>query len=563
MKRLRFESLELLSLKERKARRVKFHPRLTVIQGANDVGKSSVIKSLYWTFGAAAAVIHPKWADANIKALVTFTIDDVLYRIVRDNNTFGIFDADDSPLLITTQITKELGPFLARLLDFGLVLSSRIGEPETPSPAYAFLPFYLDQDGGWQNTLASFANLSQYAGFKKPVLEFHTGILPNEYYELEAQKRKVQVSQREFEADRRIVSKAIERFDLEASFDGLELSLEGHEEAIEGLLKRLQSLRLTRQERAMTLAEILDQRMVLDQQVQVVRASIGELGKDMVFAGDLPEEVYCPTCGTVHRNDFAHRYGIVDDREACFEFISEARQRDTKLAAQAAKAELELRETDGTLSEIQASLDKKQGEVTLMQVIDSRGQRIASDLFERQHKTLTDQINDILGRVAEIDDQLKTLRNKRRRDEIVQFYAGFILRYLERLDVANFSADAFTKIPAKVSETGSDLPRAILAHFLAILQTVNKFSTSFFAPIVVDSPNQQDQDATNVAKMIALIVAERPKDAQTILGTVSSHGQVVEDSKVIEFEEKLSVLIEAEYPEVSETMRPYLSRLIG
>ncbi|WP_457094139.1 AAA family ATPase, partial [Microvirga sp. P5_D2] len=60
MKRLLFERLELLSLSERKARTVEFHPRLTVITGENGVGKSSVIKSLYWTLGAAPAVMHPR-----------------------------------------------------------------------------------------------------------------------------------------------------------------------------------------------------------------------------------------------------------------------------------------------------------------------------------------------------------------------------------------------------------------------------------------------------------------------------------------------------------------------
>ena len=184
MKRLRFERLELLSQKERKARAVDFHPQLTVIKGENDVGKSSVIKSLYWVLGAPPAKIHPSWVKARIKGLLTFTIDDDRFRIFRDHDTFGVFDENDTLLFATNRITSELGPFLGKLLNFQLVLSNRKGVPEIPPPAYALLPFYIDQDNGWSKPLDSFANLGQYPDFKKGLLEFHTGILPNEYLSL-------------------------------------------------------------------------------------------------------------------------------------------------------------------------------------------------------------------------------------------------------------------------------------------------------------------------------------------------------------------------------------------
>jgi uncharacterized Zn finger protein (UPF0148 family) len=561
MKKLRFESLELLSLRERKGRKIEFHPRLTVITGANDVGKSSVIKSLYWAFGAAPKMIHPVWATANIKALVTFTIDEVQYRILRDRDTFGVFDAAGELLLATSRITTELAPFLGELLNFKLVFLNRSGEPEIPPPAYAFLPFYLDQDGGWNEQLASFSNLSQFPNFKKPLLEFHTGILPNEYYELEAEKRRLQLEQRSLEADRRVIMKAIDRFSLDAAFNGLELSVEGHEEAIENMLRRLKQVRAIRQERADKLAGVLDQRLMLEQQTKIVRAAAAELEKDARFAREMPDEVYCPTCGTVHHNDFANRFAIVEDREACFEFLADARQRTEDLASQANKLEAALREADRALDEIQVTLEAKRGDVSLVEVIESRGRRIASDLFFGQIEQLEAAITELLGIIAKVDGRLSDLKDKKRRDSIVDYYSRHILDYLKRLDVTNYNADAMTKIPARVSETGSDLPRALLANFLAILRTIHTHSTSLFAPIVVDSPNQQDQDTINVGSMIDLIVEARPDDAQTVLGTVSLHGRKISDGVVIEFTDKLSVLQAAEYESLSVSMQPYMNKI--
>lgn len=561
MKRLRFESLELLSLRERKARRIEFHPSMTVILGANDVGKSSVIKSLYWAFGASPAITHPTWAAANVKALVTFAVDDIRYQIVRDHDVIGVFNEDGQPLLVTSQITKELAPFLADLLDFKLVLTSRKGEPEIPPPAYAFLPFYIDQDSGWTKPLDSFSNLSQYADFRKALLEFHTGILPNEYYELEAEKRRLQVDQRNLEADRRVIQKAVERFKLEVQFDGLELSSEGHEEAIEQLLVRIHSVRSLRQTRAKDLAAILDERMLVEQQLSIVKASIIELEKDATFASDLPDEVFCPTCGTNHQNDFANRYGIVEDREACFEFFSQARSRIIELTSKAQKAEAEVRSADQVIDEIQASIDVRKGDISLSEVIESRGRRIASDMFEGQINDLNAKISEILGSIKDVTTNSDKLKDKSRREEIVKFYSGFMLKYLGRLDVTNFSADEVVRLPARIRETGSDLPRAILSYFLAILQTISKHSSSVFAPIVVDSPNQQDQDDTNVAKMIDLIISERPDRAQVILGTVSLHDRKVDNGKVIKLIEKKSVLRVSEFDSVSASFRPYMDQI--
>lgn len=562
MRNLRFESLELLSRIERKGLRIKFHPRLTVIQGENDVGKSSVIKSLYWAFSASSPKIHPKWAQAKIKALVTFTVDNERYHIFRDQDFYGVFNGNGEIMLSTNLVVKELAPFLAKLLDFKLVLPNRKGEPEVPPPAYAFLPFYIDQDAGWVRPLDSFDNLTQFPNFRKDLLEFHTGIQPNEYYELSASKRGLQVVQKEREADRRVVRKAIERFELEASFDGLELSIEEHEKAIEQLLFRLHSVKTVRNDRASRLADTLDERMIVDQQMTVVRASIAELEKDVRFASDLTEqEVFCPTCGTVHRNDFANRFNIVEDREACFDFLTEARQKIIGLATQAEKFEAELRKTDGILAEIQSTLDQKQGAVSLLEVIESRGRSIAANMFDSDLVVLDEQIADLLGQIRKIDERLEELKDKRRREEIVSFYAKLVVAHLRQLDVTNYSSDEFTRIPAKISETGSDLPRSLLAYALAILGTVHKYSTSLFAPIVIDSPNQQDQDATNVAAMIDLIVATRPENAQTILGTVSLHGLNIGDGHVIEFKEKLSVLQAGQYDDVLASMTPYMNQL--
>ena len=562
MRSLRFETLELLSFKERKARKIEFHPRLTVINGANDVGKSSVIKSIYWAFGADPKSVHKTWRDAKVRALLTFTVDGIRHSVLRFGKSITIFDADYNVLLSTRSVTAELAPYLAELLNFRLVLASRGNKAETPPPAFAFLPFYVNQEASWEKPFAAFDRLGQYPDFKNALIDFHSGILGNEYYELDAERKRVEFEKKELERDQKAVSKAVERLGLEASFTGLELTAETHEASVERLLAHLREIRVQRLARTAKLAELVDLRTSLDSQVKVAKRAMRELESDAVYAGTLDEEVYCPVCNTRHENDFAKRYGILDDREACLEFMADARETMRGVAGQVRNLEADIRGADGIIEKIQETLAERRGDVSLREVIASEGQRTAGEL-------LRDQLDEIIAsagllevRSGEIKAGQKELKDPARREEIESFYAGKMVAFLRLLDVSNYDPDEVVKINGRIVETGSDQPRAILAYDLALLHTIHKFGQSFTAPMVIDSPNQQDQDDVNVRAMIKLIVGNIPNGGQMVLGSVDMHGVDAGDAKIIEFHEKLSVLTASEFDAVNARMAPLIQKIV-
>ncbi|WP_284778446.1 hypothetical protein [Agrobacterium sp. lyk4-40-TYG-31] len=562
MKSLRFEKLELLSLVENKARAIKFHPRITVIKGANDVGKSSVIKSLYWAFGAEPKSIHKAWRDANVKAMVSFNIDGTPYSILRSRDTFGIFDGDGKLLLSTASVTKDLAPFIADLIDFRLVLNGRSGQPEMPPPAYAFLPFYVNQEGGWERAFNSFDYLGQYPDFRQSIIEYHSGILGNDYYELAAEKRKLALDQDEISRDRKAVAKAIEKLGIEVTFTGLELNAPEHEQSVEQILAHMMKIRAVRQRRAAELADVLDQRQSLESQVKIARQAISELEKDATYAAALDaEEVLCPTCGTSHENGFANRFGILDDREACFEFLTSSREKLLKLAEVATVAARSVHDVDAFLDQLQTLLAERKSDVSIGEIIQSEGKRTARSMLDEQIRELDEQVGRLVAEISAIDIEMKELKKLAQKDDIEGFFAELMLKYLEELDVKKIDHAVASKIDGRAKESGSDLPRAVLAYDLAFLQTVHKYSKAFTAPAIFDSPNQQDQDDVNVAKMIKLIFSERPEDGQTILGTVSLHEVEIEDGMVIEFDEKLSVLKESYFSEIQSRLQPFLAQM--
>lgn len=169
---------------------------------------------------------------------------------------------------------------------------------------------------------------------------------------------------------------------------------------------------------------------------------------------------------------------------------------------------------------ITGTLAEREGELTLREVIENAGANMARGLFDEQIDAISWAVEKRAGEILEIDLEVKALENRNRKKEIESFYAQQMTQFLRTLNVRRIDFDSASKIIRKVNDTLSDQPRAVLAYYLAFMRTIFKFSSALTAPMIIDSPNQQDQDATNVAAMIALIFSSRPEFGQTILGTV-------------------------------------------
>lgn len=181
MKQFKLKEMTLLSLKERRSRKVTFSPTRTVIIGTNETGKSCLIKSIYYTFGAEPHKMHPDWLDAQPISVIRFSVDDEDYVIFRQEKTFALFDNNDDMIGKYIRVS-DIGAKLAELFDFQLELRDHQKKVVTPPPAYLFLPFYMDQDVSWQRNWDSFKSL-YLPKARLDIINYHTGIRPNQYYQ--------------------------------------------------------------------------------------------------------------------------------------------------------------------------------------------------------------------------------------------------------------------------------------------------------------------------------------------------------------------------------------------
>lgn len=189
MKEVYFQSILIADLQKNTARFQEFSKGLNIVTSVdNHVGKSSLLKALYYTLGAEVDY-DPVW-DKNTKLYVaTIHVDDDIYRIVRFMKRFAVFHFDEL-ILITDSVTKELSPLLGEIFDFAVYLPNKdSAKVEMAPPAFTFMPYYIDQDRGWNGLYDSFSAIEQY---KKPdrikSLYYHLNIYTKSTVELMAKR---------------------------------------------------------------------------------------------------------------------------------------------------------------------------------------------------------------------------------------------------------------------------------------------------------------------------------------------------------------------------------------
>lgn len=562
MKNLKLLKIWLLSASEAAARKESFDGDVTVIFGDNDTGKSHLIKSIYAAFGADASAVNDKWKRARTSILLRFAVDDDEYSILRVSDQFALFDAYDVMLWTGTSLVKDVGPGIAMLLDFTIQLPTKTGASLVPPPQFWFLPFYQDQDRGWNAGWASFKHLGMIPDYRRLMMEYHTGIRPREYYEALADKLEAVRNQKDFRAERQALDRAIDR--LHAGRPPLTVTFEPEkfEQQIVMLLAELNEVRSVYDSVKQRVAELQSRRATLVEEVEIAQTALKELDADFRFMKDVTDtQVICPTCHTVHENDFANRFGLIGDVDACRGFLASAKNALVDVEKDIAHQLGALREHSEHVARIDAILEETRGAVKLRDMLNDESERILDATMAAERTSIVAIINEWLGKEADAVERMKVHGSAERKAKIISFYARKLSQFSIELGV-QFGPEVHGRVAPTINETGSYGSRSILAYHYALLHTIRAFTTSALCPIVLDTPLQQDQDADNATAMIRFALKNRPDDMQLVLGTVSLH-DVDYEGHIINPNDKESLLRKSDFESVNGYMRPFINMMLG
>lgn len=559
MKRLRFYELLLLSEEEKTARAVPFKSLMTVIKGENDCGKSCLIKSLYTALGAEPKVVHPKWQALNVILHLDFAVDDQRFSILKNGKHYTLFDGQGGLIGKYGSVTKGLGPKLGGLFDFHVEMTNATSKkPEKATPALLYLPFYFDQDSSWIDNWSGFDRLKQFKDYRKAIAEFHTGLKPNEYYQAKVRKGEAEVERELLRRERSVVKRVLEKIEVLMKNVQFDIDIASYQAEIGILLAKCNELRQEEEVLKEEMVQLDIRQHSLERQIQVTEEAAKELGKDFDFASHhLEDDVECPICGAHYANSFAERFKIAEDEDQLRVALGRMQDELQECREKIECRKVEAQKVGVRIAQINEPLESRQGEVKLNDLLKSEGKKEIRVILRDEIAELNLGVGAADEAIEDASQDMKRFTNRKRVREIKDFYQKRMTDYLQKLDVTGLEENSYKEVDCIIKESGSDKPRALLAFYFAIMKTIEKYSTTTFCPIVIDSARQQEQDAENWRKMLEFMRDTKPVESQMIVGLVDDLGIDI-GGDIIELTAERQLLQADQYEKVAVRMRPFI-----
>lgn len=551
------EEIKLISNKEQKANSFSFKGGLNIITGPNGVGKSCLMKSLYWAFGANPTTMHLDWKNADVSVMVRFKINAKTYKILRSNDLYLIFDGSNKLLSKAQSVTKELAPFLADIFSFDLKLPLRDTDEEVfCPPALMLAPFYVDQDDGWNHLWESFKNMGMFESWRRPLLDYYTGVLSLQLQEEQHKLRKISSNLKAEIVKKEAFRATFSEIQTEITNAEFDINFEDFQKEIEHLSRRLAELEQSEFKYKEEVRKAISEKGLYLEQIKIVKASMSDLEKGKKMADEYVDHaVECPTCGTEHTSSFGDRFYIAQDLYRCNELLVELQSDLHKVDAKLIKLQEVSEENSQQINEINNLLSKRKKDVNLDDVIKTRGNHQLRIYLRDKENGLLRKVDDLDLKVKDQKKVINGLRKdiKERKTQIQNHYETVMSQCLEELDVTSMARDSYKDTyKANVQEQGSVKPRAFLAHTFALTKLIIQFHTGPVPPMVIDSPNQQDQDHINIDNIYNFISSQIPDHYQVFVGLADGEERDFGTAHKIVLSNKSSLLSEKKYSEVSK-----------
>lgn len=557
MKSLRFKTLWLVSEQTRSAFSISFHSKMTLLVGKNHTGKSTLVKHIFRTLGCETLGKSDRW-DPLALSVLEFEYDGITFVAYRRANVFALKNTATGLLRVTTNY-KEWSNIVAGVFDFRLTLPTHQDRLAQATPPYLFLPFYIDQDGGWTKLWNSFDKLTQFANWKKPLIAYVTGQRPNDYYKAKFELSKAKAEAAERSQELGVVHAAHARVKKAMPKSTLKLDANAFKQEIADLVREATQLNIEQESLRVKTFEQASEKQSLAAQIGMAKSALKELEGDLKYLTETkPQEVLlCPTCGTEHENGFPVRLELVDDtvtlRQIIGELEADLRRVEDNLATNYGR----LNRLKSKSREIEQALQAKKGTLRLQDVIESQSAEVVRSAFSKDMEWLRKQLEGLEREVDRYKEKVAQYDLPERTKEINEYYSEHMELFASELGVADLREDLKKRPDAPLAASGSALPRSILAYQFAVLHTAKEKGDAKLFPVVVDSPNQQGQDVEHLSQMLKFIMGRTPGGQQLILA-VEEDPNLKFDGETVELNRPYSLLDPGLYEAVSSQLRGFV-----
>lgn len=518
MKKIRFKELALMSYNG-VARRINLNNDLVILAGGNESGKSCILKTLYHTLGATVHPFAQRWDEANIISLLKFTIDGVNFKAVRMANDIYVF-YPDGKLYFHESDRQKIAVKINALLGIPPFQKDATGKEITLPVGCLFMPFYIDQDHGWDQPWNSFLRLE---GGKHNAMLFHVGAINEEYYSykslLDSAEAKLKSTIDEIIGSTRFKNTFMNKY---KDVDRLPFTDEEFRRRIDEVLSKLSSLKEEQNRILQELEKLYGVRYSYQFNIDQLKENINEINKDFKYALKSPNELCCPMCGAMVENGPFERFRLLDDRDRCKNLLIENNRRLEQINER-------IRERERLSSDIKIRIDQLQQSINARSAQVSLEEMFIQKMKEHVETMMTDAVDALITDKIKIENEIAGYKNNLRRvskDDIKQTiqkeFDNYMRGTLQKLGLGRVESQKHYSLGGKVKTTGSNIVKMVIAYSYAYFYVMQKHNCPIFAPIVIDEPKQNGLDDNGFSSIIDFIINNRPDESQLILSLTDS-----------------------------------------
>lgn len=528
-KNLIVSSVAIVDLGNKEARKIEFSPKKNLVTSAkNHLGKSVIMKAIYYTLGAEVYFPNPI-KTLNLLTYINFTVSGHSYVLSRLNWSFALYC--DNKFLKKFNSVGDLGQILTQIfnLEINLVGKDESGTIIPSPPAFYYFPYYIDQENGWASHSFSFDRMTQFdLPQRKNTYLFHLGVLDNNYVNISKQKkadeRKIGLFQKENEKLIAVVETlrmGLDETKIAFDVETLEHVIAERKIGLETILKSVEKSRKN-------LIEAEDEKSTLIHDKDILAKYIKQ--KSITDDKDGEAEIIeCPKCGMIFERTFTHKLektylltSLNDDYVAISEKIQSLERKIENLKQSFNSNQSSLKIYEKSLADEQNIYDTYLKVKTTKSLLEDYQRKIGTNVSE----------------ISRLEEHGKTIRKQlanysERRTTANTIYGGHLAKLFVDLDIPKGQVEDDSELGAILTPSGAYGPRCKIAQMLAFIQTKREMCPeNIDFPLVIDSPNVLEQDSEHLDSVIRTLFTWNKTDNQIIVASIEGKETAASISEV-------------------------------
>lgn len=551
MKRLLLKKLIVISQSESKSLEVPFSAGLNIILGENKTGKSSLIKSIFTAFGCECKKNETDWKKLISTYIIYFQYGEQNYCVKRENTRFQIFHLDhEINCIIDTDAFHEYSNCLMEIFGVNMPCISRNKKEFNITPPLLFRFQYIDQDAGWNDIGDAFNNVAYIQDWKRNTNKYISGYLDERYFKLQTEKKQMQMNQQERKSELSHNESFVTKMESHMSIigDTETYSIDGIEESLLELIGSYDAMKKEEYMLVENISSLENEIFISKNNLCLTGNSLEESQKDIDFAIEINSELTCPICGSIVENNLENQLSLCVDTSLGEKIISDLSLKISVLDEKLKSLNNRKKDIREQSSKLQKSIEQSENLLSYKAYYQDEGRQEFYKVCLKNLKQLQEKIDLENGEIAKKDDELKKLTSRNRAKDIKLDIVAYCNKVADVLNVSNTYIKLKDFIQT-IEHTGSETPRIIYMYQSALyLYNLNR-KESPFNFFVVDTPNQQGQDAKNLKNIDDSLTLFLSLKGQVILGTERRTGYEEKASVVFELKEKKRCLNIEHYEE--------------